>query len=121
MNAHYKRVIPRDLFNESKLLKCMGQLALKIHDETTPVPMEMREEINHEGSAFRIALLDEGALMIVNLWVRIKSKSYQFKTTYNSKAPYPLFMMYENYNEVEVFDDKGEWHPDFIEFCKQVK
>ena len=28
----YRRVLPRDLFNEAKLLKCLGQLALIIHD-----------------------------------------------------------------------------------------
>ena len=33
---NYSRVIPRDFFNEAKLLKCMGLLALKVLDNMTP-------------------------------------------------------------------------------------
>jgi hypothetical protein len=29
----YRRVIPRDLFNEAKLLKCLGKLSLLIHEQ----------------------------------------------------------------------------------------
>ena len=36
MNTQYERVIPRDLFNEAKLLKCVGLLVLKIHDGENP-------------------------------------------------------------------------------------
>ncbi len=32
MSQEYTRVIPRDLFNEAKLLKCIGRLVLLIHD-----------------------------------------------------------------------------------------
>ena len=36
MKAKYTRVLPRDLFNEAKLMKCMGLLTLLIHDELIP-------------------------------------------------------------------------------------
>ena len=35
--TNYKRVLPRDLFNEAKLLKCVGKIVLLIEDEMIPV------------------------------------------------------------------------------------
>lgn len=113
----YQRVIPRDLFNESKLLKCIGQLCLKIHDNQTPVKMSVEQ--NQEGEPFEIGLLEEGALCILNLNISIQDKVFIFKTTYNSKANYPLYLDYD-YCDYEVFDDKGEFTQTFIDFCNSV-
>lgn len=51
---NYIRVIPRDFFNESKLLKCMGQLSLKILDCQLPKGIEMY--IEGDGQPFQIGL-----------------------------------------------------------------
>lgn len=110
------RVIPRDLFNEAKLLKCIGHLCLRILDHATPVEMNYSED----GKPFTIALMDEGALTITNLHISIKGKIFRFKTIYNSKANYPLYLEYE-YCDYEVFTDKGEFTKTFIEFCETVK
>jgi hypothetical protein len=99
MNPDYIRVIPRDLFNEAKLLKCVGRLCLLIHDGATPFPME-------------IALMDEGALTITNLVVIVNGEAYRVKTTYNSKAAYPLFMEVDG-DEVEVFTEHGDFSDEF--------
>jgi hypothetical protein len=116
MNSNYIRVIPRDLFNEAKLLKCMGQLCLLIHDRLTPVEMSF----NEPEEPFEIALMDEGALTITNLHVKIKGKVFLFKTTYNSKSNYPLYLEYD-YCDYPVFTEKGDFDEEFIEFCKIVK
>lgn len=60
-SADYGRVIPRDLFNEAKLLKCMGQLCLRIHNNDN-LPAKMSAD--HDGSPFKIDLMDEGSLTI---------------------------------------------------------
>jgi len=111
----YQRVLPRDLFNEAKLLKCVGLVCLKILDNQTPCHMSHNEV---EGG-FEIELMDEGSLFISNLHIAIKGKIFLFKTTYNSKSNYPLFLQYK-FVDHPVFDEKGNWDPEFIEFCKTV-
>ncbi len=111
----YKRVIPRDFFNEAKLLKCMGQLALKILDGLTPCEITIEET----GQPFNIELSQEGSLFVSNYRAMVKDTFCFFKTTYNSKEPFPLYCEYD-YTDYQVFDDKGEFHEEFIEFIKTV-
>lgn len=111
----YGRVIPRDLFNESKLLKCMGQLCLMIHENRIPVEMTA----DHDGSPFQISLLFDGSLTVTNVHVSIKGTRCTFKTTYNSKSNYPMFVAL-GYDEYPVFNDKGEFDEEFIEFCNNL-
>lgn len=118
IDSNYERVIPRDLFNEAKLLKSMGRLCLLILDKKTPVEMESE----HDGKPFEIALTEDGNLTIRNLNIYINGQVYEFHTTYNSKDNYPLYMIdNEEYVEYEVFDDKGEFSKDFVEFCEKTK
>lgn len=114
MNTNYNRVIPRDLFNEAKLLKCIGLLVLKIHDGLAPEGLTVYE---HDDAPFRIALMDEGALTITSIVFTIGEDTLTFKTTYNSKASYPLRCEYEN-GEQLVFDEQGNFTNEFLEFCK---
>lgn len=113
---NYIRVIPRDLFNEAKLLKCLGQLCLNIHNGTIPCKITVEEN----GSPFDIRLLDEGALIIDNLTFKIKGIRCYFKTTYNSKSNYPLHCEH-NDCEYLVFDEQGNFDEEFIQFCKTIK
>jgi len=115
-NTGYDRVIPRDLFNESKLLKCMGQLCLYIHDNTTPVEMT----VEHNGDPFKIALMEDNNLRVTNISISIKGSVFDFYTTYNSKAAYPLYVMDDNYTEYEVFDHGGKFSTEFVEFCESL-
>ena len=113
----YVRVIPRDLFNEAKLLKCIGRLCLLIHDNTTPCPMAFVQ--SEDGEPFNIGLSEEGSLFVTNIHISIKGKIFPFKTTYNSKANYPLYLEYE-YCDYLVFDEQGNWDAEFIAFCETV-
>lgn len=111
----YTRVIPRDFFNEAKLLKCMGLLALKILDGLTPCEISIEEN----GESFNIELSDEGSLFISNYNVIVKNTVCHFKTTYNAKGNYPFYCEYD-YTDYLVFDENGDWHPNFIEFIKTL-
>lgn len=114
----YQRVLPRDLFNEAKLLKCMGHLVLLIMGCKTPVTMGYGDEGCDEG--FEIGLLEEGSLTIKNLPVSIRGKVFLFKTTYNSRANYPLYVQDKNYCDYLVFNEQGEFSEDFINFCNTI-
>lgn len=112
MNSHYLRVTPRDFFNEAKLLKCMGRLCLLIHDELTPVKMTRSEN----GEPFNIALTMDEFLIVTNTHIAINGTVCRFKTAYNSKENYPFYVEHEEI-EYLVFDEQGEFHKEFIDFC----
>lgn len=114
---NYNRVIPRDFFNEAKLLKCMGMLALKVLDNMTPQGVKI--SIDETGESFDIALSDDGYLFLANYTTTVNSHMVIFKTRYNDKGATPFYCEHA-YNEVEVFDDKGEFSEEFIAYFSNL-
>lgn len=115
--ANYNKVIPRDLFNEAKLLKCFGWLCMKIVDNQVPVQMDY-EYNTSSGDSFKIGLCGpDNSLSIMNIPVIVLGTSIRFKTTYNSKGNFPLFACYNN-ADYRVFNEEGEWDEEFLELCK---
>ena len=114
-DREYQRVFPRDFFNEAKLLKCMGQVSLLIHDGKAPKNISF-------GSGYQapeIGLSHDGALAVMNYPIYISGHAFRLRTTYNSKEPYPLHLWYHDF-EVEVLDDEGNFTPKFIELCQGI-
>jgi hypothetical protein len=110
----YQREIPRDFFNEAKLLKCMGVLALKILDDLTPEGIVI--EIPETGQPFEIERQEEhDGLCVSNYTVEVNGEEYLVYSKYNSKSNFPLYIVDDEYNEAEVFDEKGNFSEDFIE------
>ena len=106
--CNYQRVIPRDLFNESKLLKGLGRLVLLIHDGQCPLKFE------HDGQAFVIAQnQDCGSLYCSNLafWSPCGSLIH-IQSIYNDKSPYTLTTIW-NDEEIQVFNDDGSFTDEF--------
>lgn len=54
---NYTRVIPRNFFNEAKLLKCFGKLSLAVLDCQTPPGIKI--DIHDTGAPFQIELTDD--------------------------------------------------------------
>lgn len=111
----YRRVIPRDLFNEAKLLKCLGRLVLKIHDGMLP---DLTFSHDDDGEAFDIEQGECGELEVTNLhFFTGKGIQVYFHTTYNSKMDYPLLGNI-GWDEAYVFDDNGELTTEFKDLIK---
>jgi len=111
----YTRVLPRDLFNEAKLLKCIGRLCLLIHDHQTPVPMSFADD----GDPFSIwQFQDDGGLFVRNLSIRVRDRNIVFSSVYNSKANYPL-MARDGNDRYLVFDEHGGFTEAFITWCSE--
>ncbi len=112
-NNQHNRVIPRDFFNEAKLLKCMGVLALSVLDNTMPDGIDIL--IEESGQPFDI-VLDEmwGLLIVSNYRVSINDEEYMVGTTYNSKEAFPFVVVVED-TEYEVFNEQGKFSHEFIE------
>ena len=118
-NENYNRVFPRDFFNESKLLKCLGRLSLLVHDRLAPKEITMEHIITDSQQGIEIGLMDDGHLRANNIVIAINGAPAIFKTVYNSKARYPFYLDYE-YCEYPVFDDNGDFTEEFIEKIKDI-
>lgn len=116
----YQRVIPRDLFNESKLLKCIGQLALIIHDGVgVPRGLELLHD-DSEFAGFQIEQnQDSGALYCANIGLTFAGQTIELALPYNSKEPYPLNYTVSD-DDGRVFTDKGTLSHDFIVTIKTL-
>lgn len=121
MNPNYQRVIPRDLFNEAKLLKCMGILALWELDKVVPELKITISPYESDTDGFDIALLDEGALFITNYHVSICDIFYDFKTVYNSKRDYPLYITTKEAEDIWVIGDDGKPSKEFLDYINSLK
>lgn len=110
----YRREIPRDLFNEAKLLKCLGQLALYLHEKGIPGWVL---DFDDAGRGFQVELdNDRGGLYCRNLrLIGPGENSLYLYAVYNSRRPYPLLFVSQDQEEF-VFDDDGKPTPEFLAF-----
>jgi hypothetical protein len=109
----YRRVIPRDVFNEANLLKCMGQLSLLIHD-ACPGALKL----DFDAEAFRVEQDgSSGALEVTNLRLFIDGKQVRLTRPLNSREPWPLYcdpvLDGEWFDTVAVFDEDGDLSDEF--------
>lgn len=103
----YKRVIPRDLFNEANLLKCYGQLALALE------PYQI--ELKHDGGPFEV--LQDSSDGSLTLWPSVSlivgDSNVRLYRPLNSRDPWPLYAEGEDGTEWPVFDDDGRLESGF--------
>lgn len=111
----YRRVLPRDLFNESKLLKGLGKIALMIHNGTLPIVM------NHEDerSGFQIDQNpSDGSISVTNLhFFDNNGTPIYFYHRLNDKSDWTLMMEFKNETYYAFFDD-GRFGPSITIFNK---
>lgn len=111
----YKREIPRDLFNEAKLLKCLGLLSLKIHDGKLPPFVEIehyqdpqREEYGEPDSGFDIRQdPSDGSIYSSSIRILIKGKQIPHHARLNDRSNFSL-MLHIDEVDYDVFDEEGE-------------
>jgi hypothetical protein len=114
----YRRVIPRDLFNEAKLLKCLGRLALIVHDGDGHWPLTLTHEDPKAGF-----VIDQdpasGDLYCMNLRLYLKNpesrREVRLASPYNSKDDWPLHFTIGENDEANVFDDEGNFSAALLE------
>ena len=106
----YSRVIPRDLFNESNLLKCMGRLYICLEGEGMAA-------LDNDGGAFHVEQDESGDIFIANVWLTVRDEPVHLSRPLNSRESWPLYAMdnAEGIN-IEVFDNSGNLTEEFKEF-----
>jgi len=108
----YRRVIPRDLFNEANLLKCYGQLYLNL--ETAGLSAV---ELVHDDRAFEVQQDDSsGGIYLANVVLRVRGQACRLHRPLNSREAWPLYLTDENDEEIAVFADDGTFTVEMVEF-----
>lgn len=117
----YSRVVPRDLFNESMLLKCLGRVCLLIHEGKAPWLL-IRDEDEEDGLPFRVMLDEDNAeLVCINLRFSVLGREVAFSTPYNSRLDWPLLYRCDTESDVGiVFTAKGELTSAFMQACASL-
>jgi len=107
----YYRVIPRDLFNEANLLKCLGLLWILLEGRT-----DANFEEN-DGEPFDVQQNeDDGTLTVVNLPFVIRGNLWTLERPLNSRETWPLYASRDD-ERVAVFTDGGELTKEFESLC----
>ena len=102
----YKRVCPRDLFNEAKLLKCLGFVSLLIHEGKIP-----GLTMNHENESLGFIIEQDGtdgSIYVSNLhFFDENGTPVYFYHPLNNKENFPLRMKYKD-EEYYFFNENGK-------------
>lgn len=102
----YKRVLPRDAFNESKLLKCVGKLTLLIEDK-----MAKGWHYHYDDEPFCIVQdKNDGSISVANITFWYKKKQVTISTGLNSKEAWPAIMTLGD-NSYYIFQEDGSLMP----------
>jgi len=120
MKKEYIRVIPRDFFNEAKLLKCLGLVAIAVLDNKNGLYSHLI--FNHEGEPFDIRQWDhDGSLYVANAHINKVSGGHKIDlfSPYNSKENFPLMFQFGDSCDC-VFADNGEFSTEFLAVAKAV-
>ncbi|MBK3780031.1 hypothetical protein G3A43_07160 [Paraburkholderia aspalathi] len=113
----YKREIPRDLFNEAGLLKGCGRICINL--ETAGVPDVVME---HDGAAFDVQQdFGSGDIYVANVKLKVRGKGYRLYRRLNSRGAWPLYLIDENNEEIDVFADDGSFSPEMTAFLRGDK
>lgn len=117
LTLDYPRVIPRDLFNEANLLKCLGRLELCAGHEP-----EGAIELCHDGGPFVIGQDNsDGSIAVCNIQCFVEGRRIWLFRPLNSLESWALFARpLEDPDEdtVPVFTDEGELSEEFREWLK---
>lgn len=118
---NYRRVIPRDFFNESKLFKCLGQLSLCILDNK--LPYELTEELEDEYEGFQIHQdVCTGDVYCSNYHVYLGETELCFYSLLNSKLNYSLMCeTVDDDDDIFVFNDDGTPTQEFLRFLESLR
>jgi len=114
----YRRVIPRDLFNEANLLKCYARIYINL--ETAGLH---GVELQHDGLAFVVEQdPSNGAMFVSNVKLTASGPAgrteHKLQRPLNSRDAWPLMLVDDQDEETPVFTADGSFSEDFIDAMK---
>jgi CheY-like chemotaxis protein len=115
----YVRVVPRDLFNESKLLKCLGKISIGILDGKLG-EHRLTEKHTRTEKGFIILQNEDGDIICDNYRVFKGGEEIYLFTRLNSKAVWPLMTIDHKGEYIDVLDDNGKFTSEFFEYLESI-
>lgn len=115
----YIRVIPRDLFNEADLLKCLGTLELKLDNA-----QDHKASLTFDGS-INVAVgfdvdqnPDDGSIYSTTVEFVCAGTHYELYRPLNSRDKWPLYvhLVGNGDDDIRVFEESGNLSREFCEF-----
>lgn len=131
---NYNRVVPRDLFNESKLLKCLGFISVRILDAEL-LKYGAFDNLTQSTIGFIVANNESGDIFCVNYKVYVRPKVFGRKegdeveeedfplnlySKLNSKENFPLICETFEGEPLYVFESDGKFTKEFISYLKRL-
>lgn len=114
----YVRVIPRDLFNEASLLKCLGHLQIML--ETTPGDAKFEVE---DVPMFDIRQDEsDGSIHVANLPFSVGGRTVHLSRPLNSRNSWPLNLSVPDEPDFEpfrVFEETGFFTESMLNFMAE--
>ncbi len=111
------RVLPRDLFSEAKLLKCLGKVVLALVDDM--LQGIAYEHVDNDRGFLIRQDMSSGDLRCENLRFFHQRRMLDFHLPYGNQEPWPLICTLPlTDEEVSVFDDNGSFTPEFLQYLE---
>lgn len=111
----YVRVIPRDLFNEANLLKCLGHLYIMLEGITSKAKFDVED-----ATAFDIQQNEnDGSIYVANLPFSADGRTAHLSRPLNSRDPWPLYLSLPDdpdFEPIRVFEKTGFFTEDMLSF-----
>lgn len=117
-SSTYLRVMPRDLFNESNLLKCWGFLVLECMDGIYP-------ELSYDDISGRFIVERDDTVYgfyLSNVSLYINGVPFRPFVPVNSRDKNPFYIESEEteWESLRIIDDNGKLTAEFKNFVKTI-
>ena len=118
--GEYVRVLPRDLFNEASLLKCMGRIVILLQE----TPDHHAEIVEEQVDRFRVSQdASSGSIRLSNVTFVVRGVPHLLERPLNARSPWPLIVAGDgrdpDFEEVQVFEDDGSFTGEMLELIRR--
>lgn len=108
----YTRVIPRDLFNEANLLKCMAALWIAL-DSRGGHAARISNDDQSVDDGFAIEMdPSDGSISVTNVSFTIGGEDYRLWRPLNARSAWPLYVNHGD-ESIRVFTESGDLSEEF--------
>jgi hypothetical protein len=114
----YSRVIPRDLFNDANLLKCVGSLVILA--DYLPSGVLSVELVDPLNEFYILQDTSDGSTFVDNIVILVHGKSIRHSRPLNSREPYALYAHWQE-EIVSIFDNVGGISVEFTNLIEKIR
>jgi hypothetical protein len=102
----YVRTIPRDLFNEANLLKCLGHLFIMLETTSCKAQFDVEDVPSFDVQQDK----HDGSIYVANLPFSVAGRNVHLSRPLNSRSSWPLYLSLPDdpdFEPIQVFEETG--------------